>query len=348
MPSAVKLTIPLVGILWLALSGDVWAQTNFYQGKTLRIVVGYLAGDSHDQLARAYARGLGKHVPGTPEIIVQNMPGAGSMIAANYVYNVAKPDGLTLGSISPSLYYAHVTGSKEVQFDWPKFTWIGSPERNGSLLFMRADTPYKTLDDIRNAKEPPRCSATGVGTSGHDIPKLFEETLGLRFRIITGYPGGAEQDLALERGEVQCRAITIAAFFSREPFITWLKSGFVRILIQTSRQRNPKIPDTPTLYELMDQYKTSEIKRRQAFVYLGAGGFGSWPIVSTPGLPPDRTKILRDAYAKRLRDADFLDEANKKGWELRYVSGEELQTLAREVVEQPPEVVEWLKKLLAK
>jgi hypothetical protein len=119
-------------------------------------------------------------------------------------------------------------------------------------------------------------------------------------------------------------------------------------MIQTSRQRNPKIPDTPTLYELMEEHKTPEIKRRQALVYLGAGGFGSWPIVSTPGLPPDRTKILREAYAKRLKDADFLDEANKKGWELKYVNGEELQTLAREVVDQPPEVVEWLKKLLAK
>jgi tripartite-type tricarboxylate transporter receptor subunit TctC len=334
----------LVGIIWLTLSIDGYAQTSIYQGKTLRIIVGYLPGDSHDQLARAYARNLGRHIPGSPEVIVQNMPGAGSMIAANYVYNVAKPDGLTLGSIAPGLYYAQLTGSKEVQFDWPKFTWIGSPERNGSLLFMRADAPYKTLDDIRNAKEPPRCSATGVGTSGHDIPKLFEETLGLRFRIITGYPGGAEQDLALERGEVQCRAITIAAFFSREPFITWHKRGFVRILIQTSRQRNPKIPDTPTLYELMEEHKTPEIKRRQALVYLGAGSFGSWPIVSTPGLPPDRTKILREAYGKRLKDADFLDEANKKGWELRYVSGEELQSLAREVVEQPPEVVEWLKK----
>jgi tripartite-type tricarboxylate transporter receptor subunit TctC len=348
MPPALKCITFLAGIICLASAIDVCAQTNFYQGKTLRIVVGYLPGDSHDQLARAYARNLGKHIPGNPEVIVQNMPGAGSMIAANYVYNVAKPDGLTLGSISPSLYYAQVTGSKEAQFDWPKFTWVGSPERNGSLLFMRSDTPYKTLDDIRNAKEPPRCSATGVGTSGHDIPKLFEEILGLRFRIITGYPGGAEQDLALERSEVQCRAITIAAFFSREPFVTWHKSGFVRILIQTSRQRNPKIPDTPTLYELMEQHKAPEVKRRQALVYLGAGGFGSWPIVSTPGLPPDRIKILREAYAKRLKDQDFLDEASKKDWELKYVSGEELQTLAREVVDQPPEVVEWLKKLLTK
>ena len=320
----------------------------FYQGKTIRVIVGYLAGDSHDQIARVTARHMGKHILGNPEFIVQNMPGAGSMIAANHVYNLTKPDGLTLGSIAPGLYYAQLTGRKEVQFDWAKFTWIGSPERNGHLLFMRADAPYKTLDDLRKAKEPPKCSATGVGTSGHDVPKLLEETLGLKFNIITGYPGGGEQDLAMERGEVQCRAITIAAFFSREPFLTWHKKGFVRVMIQTARQRNPTIPDVPTIFELMEQHKTPEIKRRQAIVYLGAGGFGSWPIVSTPGVPADRVKILREAYAKTLRDPDFVDEAKKRGWELKPVSGEDLEALAKEVVDQPPEVVEWLKKLLAK
>jgi tripartite-type tricarboxylate transporter receptor subunit TctC len=334
--------------LSLSLASSSFAQAPFYQGKTIRIVVGYLAGDTHDLLARAYARHIGKHIPGNPDAIVQNMPGAGSMIAANHIYNITKPDGLTLGSIAPGLYYAQLTGRKEVQFDWTKFTWIGSPEKNGQLLFMRSDAPYKTLDDIRNAKEPPRCSATGVGTSGHDVPKLFEETLNLRFRIITGYPGGGEQDLALERGEVQCRAITIAAFFGREPFLTWYKTGVVRVLIQTARQRNPKIPDVPTIFELMEQYKTPDTKRRQATVYLGAGGFGSWPIVSTPGVPADRARLLRDGYAKMLKDQEFAEEAKKRGWELRPVGGEELQALAKEVIDQPPEVVEWLKKLLAK
>jgi tripartite-type tricarboxylate transporter receptor subunit TctC len=343
-----KISAYLASLFLLSVTYTVNAQTSFYQGKIVRIVVGNLAGDTHDLFARAYARSMGKYLPGNPEIIVQNMPGAGTMIAANHVFNIAKPDGLTLGSLSPALYYAQLTGSKEVKFDWPKFTWIGSPERNGHVLFMRSDSPYTTLEDIRDAKEPPRCSATGVGTSGHDVPKLFEETLGLKFRIITGYPGGAEQDLAMERGEVHCRAITTAAFFAREPFKTWYKAGFVRIMIQTSRQRNPKVSDVPTLFELMEQHKTPEIKRRQALVYLGAGGFGSWPILSSPGLPADRATILRDAYAKTLRDPDFLSEAKKHGWELRPVSGEELQALAKEVIDQPPEVVEWLKKLLAK
>ncbi len=131
------------------------AQTPFYQSKTIRIVVGNLPGDTHDLFARAYSRHMGKHIPGTPSIQVQNMPGAGTMIAANHVYNTTKPDGLTMGSLSPALYYNQLVGSKEARFNWPKFTWIGAPERNGHLLFMRADAPYKTLDDIVMLKRRP-------------------------------------------------------------------------------------------------------------------------------------------------------------------------------------------------
>lgn len=333
-------------LICLALHGSAGAQTPYYQGKTVRIIVGYQAGDTHDLWSRAYARHMGKHVPGNPNFVVQNMPGAGSMVAANHVYNVAKPDGLTLGSIAPGLYLAQLTESKEVKFDWAKYSWIGTPEHNGTLLFMRADAPFKSIEDIRKAKDGPKCSATGVGTSGHLIPRLLEETLNLKFQIVTGYPGGADQDLALERGEVQCRAITVAAYFGREPFISWYKKGFVRILIQTSRKRHPKIPEVPTLWEYMDKEKLPESNRRLAVVALGAGGFGSWPIVSSPGLPADRLKTLRDAYAKTLQEPDLLDEAKKRGWELRPVGGEDLANLAREVSAQPAEVVERMKKLM--
>lgn len=332
----------------LLILGPAYAQAPFYQGKQIRFIVGYLAGDSHDQWVRVYTRYMGKHIAGNPDFVVQNMPGAGTMIAANHVYNLTKPDGLTLGSISGALYYAQLTGRAEVKFDWTKFTWIGTPERSAHLLFMRSDSPYKTLEDIRNAKEPPRCSATGVGSSGYDIPRLLEDVVGLKFRVISGYAGGGEQDLAIERGEVHCRAITIDTFFGREPFLTWLKKGFVRILIQTSRERDRKIPDVPTIYELMDQQKTPEAKRNLVTVYLGVVSFGIRPIVSTPGVPADRVKILRDGYAKTLADPGFLAEAKQRGWDFNIASGEELEALAKEVINQPPEVVDWLKKLLGK
>ena len=324
-----------------------FAQAPFYQGKTIRVIVGYQPGDNHDQWARTYGRFMGKHIPGNPNFVVQNMPGAGSMIAANHVYNMTKPDGLTLGSFGGALIMAQLTGRKEVQFDWPKYSWIGTPYRSGHLLFMRSDAPPKNFDQLRQTNDPPRCSATGVGSTGYDIPRLLEDALEMKFKVISGYPGGADQDLAMERGEVHCRAITIDGFFGREPFITWHKKGFVRVWLQTEKQRNPKLPDVPTVSELMEQYKVAETKRRLVNTYLGLWGFGSMPIVATPGLPAERVKLLRDAYWKMFSDPDLLEDMGKKGWEPQPVNGEELQRLAKEVVNQPPEVSAALKRLLS-
>jgi tripartite-type tricarboxylate transporter receptor subunit TctC len=324
-----------------------FAQAPFYQGRTIRVIVGYQPGDSHDQWARTYVRFLGKHIPGNPEFVVQNMPGAGGMIAANHIYNLTKPDGLTLGSFGGALFMAQITGRKEVQFDWPKFNWLMTPERGGHLVFMRTDIPQKTFDDLRQTNDPPKCSATGVGSSGYDIPRLLEEALGFKFQVISGYPGGAEQDLAMERGEVHCRAFTIDAFFGREPFPSWIKKGFIKVWLQTERKRNPKLPDVPTVFELMDQYKVSPPKRRLVEAYLGIWGFGSRPIVTSPGVPADRVKILREAFAKMFKDPEFGDEIKKRKWEVSPVSGEELQALANEVVDQPADVTAALKRILS-
>jgi tripartite-type tricarboxylate transporter receptor subunit TctC len=324
-----------------------FAQANFYQGKTIRVIVGYQPGDNHDQWARTYTRFMGKYIPGHPAFVVQNMPGAGSMIAANHVYTVTKPDGLTLGSFGGALIMAQLTGRKEVQFDWGKYSWIGTPYRAGHLLFMRGDAPFKNLDQLRQTDDPPRCSATGVGSTGYDIPRLLEDALGMKFKVISGYPGGADQDLAMERNEVQCRAITIDGFLGREPFITWLKKGFVRVWLQTENRRHPRIPEVPTIFELMDQFKVPDAKRRLVNTYLGLWGFGSMPIVTTPGTPDERIKTLREAYAKIFADPEFIEDVTKKKWEPRPVSGEELQSLAKEVVNQPPEVAAALKRILS-
>jgi tripartite-type tricarboxylate transporter receptor subunit TctC len=328
--------------LW---SAAAWAQAAFYQGKTITIVVGYLAGDGYDNWARLLAAHIIKHIPGSPDIIVQNMPGAGSMIAANHIYNVAKPDGLNLGSIGPSLYLDQVVGKKEVQFDWGKFTWIGSTEKTPWLFYMRTDTPYKTLADIRKAAEPPKCSATSSGTSGHFVPKLLEEAIGTRFSLVMGYKGGSEQDLALERGEVQCRALSIPTFFSREPFGTWRKTGLVRLLVQTGRARDPRAADVPTIHELMTEYKTPEMTRRFVVAVLASGDLGR-PIIAPGGVPPERVKILREAFMKTMKDPAFVDDLKKKRLAADPVSGEELEVMAREIVSQPPEIAERMKKIL--
>src|SRR6266699_1550604 len=187
----------LFGFAQISSAADV-TSPEFYKGKAIRLVVGNSSGGAQDDWARFVAQYLGKHIPGSPDIVVQNMPGAGTVIAANHIYNIAKPDGLTVGLVNPAIYIDQLLGAKEVKFDWAKFSWIGSPERLDYVLFMRSDTLYKTLDDIRKAKEAPRCAALAVGTPSYQFPKLLEEGLGLKFHMVPGYGGGGEMNLAIE------------------------------------------------------------------------------------------------------------------------------------------------------
>lgn len=330
--------------------GGLHAQTEpFYKGKTLKVIVGTTSGALYDQWSRLIAAHLPKHIAGNPEVLVQNMPGAGHQIAANYLYSVAKPDGLTvIGSIIPTLYLDQLIGRKEVQVDWAKFVWIGSPVKNEHQMLMRADAPYKSINDIRNAKEPPKCGTPGTGGTDYIMSRLLEEVFPpLKIQTVQGYPGGPEIDLAIERGEVLCRSFTIEAFLSREPYHSWRKKGFVRNLIQTGRARDPRLGDVPTIYELMDRYKTPEASRRLAGIILAGGALGR-PMIATPGIPADRVKILREAYARTMKDAAFLEELKKRNFEIDPTNGEELETIIKEVMSQPPEIIEKLKKILGK
>jgi hypothetical protein len=175
----------------------------------------------------------------------------------------------------------------------------------------------------------------------------MQETVGAKFNIVTGYPGGTDIDLGVERGEIQCRAFTIEAFFGREPYHTWRKNSFVHHLFQTARKRDARLPQTPTVFELMDQYKTPPSGRGLATVLLGADGMGR-PMFGPPGLPADRLKTLRDAYAKTMKDENFRAEVKKRNYEFAPVDGEDLQTLSKELTSQPTEVIDRLKKVLGK
>jgi tripartite-type tricarboxylate transporter receptor subunit TctC len=339
-----KFLLSLVFILTTLV--DARAQAPFYQGKTITIIVGYLSGDGYDIWARLLAAHMNKHIPGNPGFLVQNMPGAGSRIAANHIYNIAKPDGLTMGAIGGSLYLDQVVGKKEVQFDWAKFGWVGSTENTPWLFYMNSNTPYKTIADVRKAKDAPKCSATGSGTSGHFIPKLLEEAFGAKFNIVMGYRGGAEQDLAFERGEVVCRALSIPTFFAREPFTTWRRENRVYLLLQTGRKRDAKMPNVPTIYELMDEYKTPASTRAMVAAIMTSGDLGR-PFIAPPSVPEDRLAILRDGFRKTMGDPAFQADVKARKFETNADFGEDLEKLAKELVSQPREVVERMKKLLS-
>jgi tripartite-type tricarboxylate transporter receptor subunit TctC len=320
------------------------AQTNFYQGKTITVIVGTVPGGLYDLWGRLFGRVMGKHIPGNPTMVVQNMPGGGSMVAANYLFGVAKPDGLTIGMFQTHMYLQQLVKRPEVKFDVRKFTWLGSQEKGTMMLYIRGDAPFKSIDDIINAKEPPKCGGTGLSDQTTLFTRLLEETVGARFTRVLGYKGGSEVDLAMERGEIVCRATRITVHFSREPFLSWDKRGFDRHLVQAGKMRDPRLADTPTIFELMDRYRTTEVGRRFAQVLLAGDELGR-PMVAPPGVPPERVKILREAYSKALRDPELLNEVNRSRLDMEPITGQELEALYKDLLDQPAAVVELVKKL---
>jgi tripartite-type tricarboxylate transporter receptor subunit TctC len=324
------------------------AQTDpFYKGKTITIVAGATPGGGIDFLARLMARTMGKYIPGNPDFIVQNMPGGGTMVAANYIYGVASPDGLTFGLVNPGLYFDQLFGTKEVRFDWRKFTWIGSPESSDEMIYIRSTLPFKDLEDLRTAATPPKCGAVGTGAPDYYFARLLQETFGARIQMVVGYKGTGDINLAMERGEVQCRAGTVSTLFGRDPMRTWVKEGFIRVLVQGGVKRDPRLPDVPTIHELMDKYKLGDRARRVVKLTLSAGEIGR-PVVAPPTIPADRARVLREAFDKSMSDPELLAQASKAGWDLKPVRGERLQAIANDVIAQPPEVVEDLKKVLGR
>jgi len=340
-----RLSFTLAAVLLQA--ALAYGQTPYYQGKSLRVIVSTTAGSNYDLYARLVAQHLGRNIPGKPEVVVQNMPGGGAVIGANYVYNVAKPDGLTFGTLNPATYFNQLGGNKDAQFDWSKYIYIGSPDRSEDVMYMRNDVPFKTIADIRKATEGPKCGSTGTGTTSHYLPTLLNDGIGTKFNIVTGYPGGPEIDLATERNEVQCRAFTIAGWFTGELYANWRKNGFARAVVQTHRKRDPRMADVPTVYELFDEFKASETTKKLANLVIASNSFGR-PYVLPPATPPEIVKILREAFMKTLNDPELLADAKKRKMDIEYTPGEELEKLAREVITKDTEVIERMKKLLGK
>jgi tripartite-type tricarboxylate transporter receptor subunit TctC len=224
---------------------------------------------------------------------------------------------------------------------------LGSFEKSNNLLYMRSDTPFKTIHDVTKANESPKCGSTGTGSPSYYLVKLMNETIGAKFEIVTGYKGGQEIDLAVEKGEVDCRAFTVTTYFAREPFISWRKKNFVRVLFQTGKTRDARLADVPTVQELIEQYKTPEGNKRMAALVLASGEFGR-PIIATPGIPADRVKMLREAFSKALSDPALLADAKKRRLDIDPTSAEDLESLAKEVFTANRELIERMKTLLSK
>ena len=305
-----------------------------YAGKTVTIVVGYKAGGGYDATARLLARHLPKHIPGKPTMIVQNMPGANSMIAANHVYSVAKPDGLTMGTFNRNLPIAQLTKVEGAKFDMRKFVWIGSAASESTILAIRSDLPYKNFDDLKKANKPVVIGATGPGANTYDFPLLLKDLLGLNLKIVSGYSSSADIMLAIERKEVDGRA---GSYTSIRPFID-------RKLVQPivrARAIEKGIEQLPVDESLAPNARAKAIMAlRSAPEVIGR------PYVMPPGTPEETAKIMREAFAKVMNDKELVAEASKAKMDLEFVSGDEAQKVLKEMFEQPKDVVDEFSKYI--
>jgi tripartite-type tricarboxylate transporter receptor subunit TctC len=324
-----RLAIALIAALAAA---PAFAQ--YYAGKTVTIVVGYKTGGGYDATARLLARHLPKHIPGKPTVIVQNMPGANSIIAANHAYNVAKPDGLTIATFNRNLPIAQLTGVQGVKFDMTKFAWIGSAASESTILAIRADLPYKTFADLRKADKEIVIGATGPGANTYDFPLLLKELLGVKIKIVTGYPSSADIMLAVERKEVDGRAGSYSSI------LRFIERGLVRPLVR-ARAVEPGIENLPVDENLAPNPRAKAIMAlRSAPEVIGR------PYVMHPGTPAEHVKTMRQAFAAATKDPELVAEGKKAKMELEFVDGDEAVKVMKEVLSQPKDIVEEFSKYI--
>jgi tripartite-type tricarboxylate transporter receptor subunit TctC len=329
-------------------AADACADTvaDFYKGRQLNLVVGYGPGGGYDVYARLVARHLGSHIPGNPAVVVQNMPGAGSLRAVNYLYNAAPRDGTVIATFGRDMPLIGVLGNPNVRFDARKFTWLGSSSSYGNdayLLFTRTDAQVKSIADARRAGGPPLViGGTGEGSSGNDVPPVLRDALGLNLRLISGYPDSNAIFLAVDRKEVDGRGVGLSSVQSSHP--QWLRPGSgMHVLLQFARAtRHPGFPDVPTAGELArDDGSRGLIELAEAPYRL------SRPFAAPPGLPSDRAQALQAAFLAVHRDARYLDEAARLKVDVSPIGGAEVLQAIERIVDAPPTLLDRMKRLLA-
>jgi tripartite-type tricarboxylate transporter receptor subunit TctC len=319
------------GILIAAcLIGHASAQADFYKGKTVSLMVGFPPGGGYDVYARVVARHLPRHIPGTPNVIVQNMPGAGSLNLANHLYSVAPKDGTIIGSVESGAPFEAIFEGKGVRFDPFKFTWIGGLNKEVTTCVVWHTSPVKTLDDLRNREAP--FAGTGPGAPPEVELKLINDVLGTRMKLISGYRGLGDVYAALERGEIEGSCgINVSSVAAVRP--TWFKEGKLVPLVQMTTARHPDLPAVPLITEL-----ARDDEGRQILGLLNLPNLVGRPYVAPPDLPAERTKLLRDAFSATMRDEAFLAEAKKASLPIDPVQGKQIETILSETRTLPKAV----------
>jgi tripartite-type tricarboxylate transporter receptor subunit TctC len=310
-----------------------WGQANFYEGKTITVVIGAKSG-SLAIAAQIVAHHLGKYLPGKPAVIVQNMPGAAHLLATNHVFNIAKPDGLTLLAANPNVAIAQLSKVEQVRFDVRKFQWLGSSGADGVAFSIRSDLPYKTIHELKKADRELVAGTTGPGSNAHDFPLLLKEFAGIKLKLVSGYPANSDVLLAVERKEVDswsALATTIKLAADR---------GVVRPLVR-GRVAAPGFEDLAVDEDLA----TSQLGKSLMAIKSIPGAIGR-AFAAPPGTPADRLALLRDAFAKAIKDPELLAEAKKAKIGMQLISHEVVQKEFGALLNQTPETLKEMGKYI--
>jgi tripartite-type tricarboxylate transporter receptor subunit TctC len=303
-----------------AQSGD-----SSFKGQTITVIAGSSAGGGTDSLARLLSRHFSKHVPGNPRIVVTNMAGAAGLIAANHLYNRAPKDGTAIGTMATGLTFRTALRDPALKLQLEKFTYLGQIASEGNFVYVRSETPFTSIEAIKKANKEGKKPKFGAQAKEHNsnvVPMAMETILGIDVEVVYGYPGTAEILLDIERGALDGRAHARGSLFATRS--NWLEKNFIKVLAVTSPQRDSRLPNVPTLEELAP----ADRKPLLEAMYSVQGRTFAMP----PGVPPERAKILRDAFAVMFKDKDFQQDVDKLGWNDELIRGEELNKKVDELV----------------
>jgi tripartite-type tricarboxylate transporter receptor subunit TctC len=319
-------------VLLLAACSSALAQSpaDFYKGKNVDLYIGYSVGGAYDLYARMLARHMGKHIPGNPNVLPKNMEGAGSLRLANWLYNVAPKDGSAFAIIGRGTGFDPLLGNKAAQFDATRFTWIGSANNEVSVCVAWHTSGITRFEDMLT--RPLIVGGTSSSADTDQFPKITNGVLGTKMKVITGYPGGNEVGLAMERGEVQGRCGWSWSSV-KSTHQKWLNEKRFAILVQLALKKHPDLPDVPLIVDLA---KTDE--QRKILELIFARQVMGRPFVAPPGVPRDRVEALRKAFMDTMNDKEFLADAEKAQLEITPVPGDQLEQLVRDLFATPPEI----------
>jgi tripartite-type tricarboxylate transporter receptor subunit TctC len=323
-------------LLVTALAVDRAQAADFYEGKTIRLIIGNNTSGGYAVFGRLFAQYFGRHIPGNPKIVVQYMPGAGGVVLGNYLANVAAPDGLTIGLIPRGAPFQPLFGNSAAKFKAESFTWLGTTSSYGNdayCLIVRSDSPYKTLADLQKAEQPVPFGGTAAGDMNTDLVLVAKNVFNLNVRVVRGYQGPGEIAMAMERNEIVGRSFGMVAL---EMFSSDLvKDGKLRFLVQFGRKRWSGLPDVPTAHELAQSPDDNALIDLAEVPLLLAR-----PYLAPPQIPPEATAILRKAFMETQSDPDYLADNEKLKSDVSPLSGEEIQQLVERIGKTPPALVE--------